>query len=124
MLRPYFIYRHLNLRHIVLGLLDGRPPVPLAPPPFDVLRHLVVPPLLLLDLVAQLALARLVVGVVYQLQAARLARSVLFVALLAEVPPFPVPTLPARLFEIAHFCIFFSALLLVLVPLTKQRRQN
>lgn len=107
MLRPNLIDRHLNLRHVVLSLLDGSPPVPLAPPPLDVLRHLVVPPLLLLDLVAQLAVAGLVVGIVDQLEATRLARSVLLVALLAEIAPFPVPASPACLFEIAHLSIVF-----------------
>lgn len=102
-LGPDLVDGHLDLGHVVLGLLDGGAAVALAAPALDVLGHLVIPALLLLNLVAQLALARLVVGVVDELEPARLARPVLLVALLAEVAPFPIPALPARLFEITHF---------------------
>lgn len=103
MVGPDLVDGHLDLGHVVLGLLDGGAAVALGAPALDVLRHLLVPPLLLLDLVAQLAVARLVLCVVDELEPARLARPVLLVALLFEVAPFPVPALPARLFEIAHF---------------------
>lgn len=93
----------VDIVNVVLGLLDGGPAVTLALPPVDVVPHLVHPPSLLCDLVADLAVRVYRNRLVDKLQPARLARPVLLVALLPEVPPFPVTAPPAGLLEITHF---------------------
>lgn len=102
MLVHYFLYLGSDFLDVSLGFLDCGHPVALSLPPCNIGLHLVNAPVLLLYLVAELALARLVGRIINQFQAARLARSVLLVALLAEVPPLPVAAGPARLFEITH----------------------
>lgn len=102
MLAPYLGYLKRDLLDVPLGLFDGRPAISLSFPALDVLLHLGDPPILLLDLIAELAGPRMVLGVVDELQAASLSRSVFLVALLPEVPPLPVATGPAGLFEVAH----------------------
>lgn len=98
----YFLDLCRDVLDVSLGLLNGGYPVPLALPPSDVGLHLGDTAVLFLYLVAELALPRLVGRVVDQLQAARLSRPVLLVALLPEVPPLPVAAIPASLFEVAH----------------------
>lgn len=102
MLSPDLLYCHPDLFHVVFGLFNGGFPVPLSPPSLHVLGHLVVPSLLFLDLVAQFTVSWHVIRIIDQLQATSFARSIFLVALLSEVTPFPVTTLPPRLFEVAH----------------------
>lgn len=96
------MYLHLNFGDISLRLLDGSGPATLAMPPLDVVYHFADAALFLGDLLADLTDTGLVRRVVDQLQAARLAGAVLLVALLAEVPPLPVPAGPPCLLEVAH----------------------
>lgn len=91
-----------DLLYVSLGLLNGRYPIALALPPSDVGLHLGDPTVLLLHLVAELALSVYIDGVIDELQAARLPRPVLLVALLSEVSPLPVAAVPACLFEVTH----------------------
>lgn len=88
--------------HVVLRLLDRCRSVPFALPTVDILPHFVPPTLLFLDLFAQLAVATLIGRIIHQLQPASFARAVFFRALLPEVSPLPVATLPASLLEVAH----------------------
>jgi hypothetical protein len=87
---------------VPLSLLDGCHPIALALPPGNVGLHLAHSTIFLVHLVTELAIALLVDRVVDQLQAARLPRPVLLIALLFEVPPLPVAAVPACLFEVAH----------------------
>lgn len=104
MLIHYFLYLGRDLLDVSLGFFDGGHPVPFSLPPGNISLHLMDAAVLLLYLIAQLALSGLVGRIIDQLQAARLARSVLLVALLPEVPPFPVAACPACLFEVTHGC--------------------
>jgi len=102
MLGPYVMYLDADLLDVSLRLLDRGHTIALPLPPLNVRLHLADAAVLLLYLVAELALARLVDCVVDQLQAARLARPVLLVTLLAEAPPLPVAAGPAGLVEVTH----------------------
>ncbi|RYC57096.1 hypothetical protein CHU98_g9113 [Xylaria longipes] len=105
-------YKMTSFRHVVDGLLDlDQVPVGLLyrgaavrlpRPSRDIAVQLVVLAPLLLDVLAQLAVLGLAYRVIDELEAARLARPVLLVALLSEVAPPPVPAVPARLVEEAH----------------------
>lgn len=101
-LRPYLIDRHSYIVHVVFCLLDGRFSVALPPPALDILSHFVPPTLLFLDLVAELAIATLIGRIIHKLQPASLACAIFFRALLPEVSPLPVATLPASLLEVTH----------------------
>lgn len=91
-----------NFFHFTTRPLNGSAAVALHLPTLHVAIHLVVPPLLLLGVVAQLADVMLDFCFIDQLQPTRLAHSVFFIALLAEVAPAPVTTTPTSLFEITH----------------------
>lgn len=91
-----------NFFHFTTRPLDGGVAVALHLPPLHVAIHLVVPPLLLLCVVAQLADIVLDFCLIDQLQPTRLAHSIFFVALLAEVAPAPVTATPTSLFEVTH----------------------
>lgn len=105
----------LNFLHLDTCPLDGRLAVSFAVPALNVPLHLVDPAVFLVNVVAQLALVRLLDRVEYQLQAARFACPVLLVALLFELTPSPIPANPARLVEITHL-FFFSPLFCWLLP--------
>ncbi|KAI1817256.1 hypothetical protein GGS20DRAFT_57278 [Poronia punctata] len=96
-----------NLGLVPLGLLYGGGPVGLGGPSRDVALELGVFPLLLLDVLAQLAVLVAQVGAVDELEPARLARAVFLVALVAEMTPSPVAAGPACLVIPAHFCVIF-----------------
>lgn len=102
MLNPYLFYRHPDLFHVNLCLFNGCPSISLSPPSLHVLGHFVVTALFLVRLIAQLAISGQVVCLVDQLQTTSLARSVLLIALLSEISPFPEPALPTGLLEITH----------------------
>lgn len=93
----------LHARNILLRLLDGSPAVSFPFPAGDILCHFAHSPVLLSDLVANLARGRHKNGLVDELESARLAGAVLLIALLAEVSPLPVAAGPECLFEVAHF---------------------
>jgi hypothetical protein len=88
--------------HLAAGPLDGGAAVALALPALHVPVHFVVPTLLLLGVVARLADVALVLGLVHELEPARLAHPVLLVALLPKVAPAPVAATPASLVKVAH----------------------
>jgi len=92
----------LNLCNVISRLLNGSPAVPLTVPPIDILAHFPYAAFLLAHLITQFTGLRLKAGVVDQFQATRLAGAVFLVALLAEVPPLPVPTSPPCLVKVAH----------------------
>lgn len=91
-----------NFFHFTTRPLNGGGAVALHLPTLHVAVHLVVPPLLLFCVVAQLADVMLDFCLIDQLQSTRLAHSIFFVALLAEVAPAPVTTTPTSLFEVTH----------------------
>jgi hypothetical protein len=91
-----------NFFHFTTCPLDGGVTVAFHLPTLHVAIHLVVPPLLLLCVVAQLAYIMLDFCLIDQLQPTRLAHSIFFVALLAEVAPAPITTTPSSLFKITH----------------------
>lgn len=105
MIRPDFVDRFFQLSQVVLRLLDSGSPVPFFLPPLDVLLHLVLPTSLLLDLIAQLALLRLVIGVVYQFKPTSFSCPVLFITLLAEISPLKISTRPSCHIEVAHVVV-------------------
>lgn len=79
--------------------------VPLTAPSVDIIAHFHNPPLLLVDVVAQLAPILLFDGCEDKLQATCLACSVFFIALLLELAPSPIAARPACLPEVTHcFC--------------------
>lgn len=90
-------------RNILLRLFYGGHAIPLASPTGNILCHLAYSSILLGDLLANLARRRNEVGLVDELEPARLACAVLLVALLAEVSPLPVAAGPEGLLEVAHF---------------------
>lgn len=94
----------LDLDHVPVGLLYRGAAVRLSLPSCDIAVQLVELAFLLLDVLAQLAVLGLAYRVIDELEAARLARPVLLVALLSEVAPPPVPAVPACLVEEAHGC--------------------
>lgn len=102
MFRPKLVDGHSNLVHIVLSLLDSSSPIALSPPALDVLAHLCQTTLLFLDLVTQLAVARLVGRIVDELHPTGFTRSIFLRTLLPKVAPFPISTLPSSLFKITH----------------------
>jgi len=95
---------HLSLDVLCFGRcsLDRCRSVSLLYPSFNVSVHLGEAARLLVDVITQSALVCLVVDLVDELQAARLASSVLLGALLPKVTPPPIPTRPSCLVEVAH----------------------
>ncbi|KAF5588947.1 hypothetical protein FPCIR_6976 [Fusarium pseudocircinatum] len=88
--------------HLSTRSLDGGISVALPLPALNVTVHLVIPALLFLRVVTELANVSLGLGFVDKLQAASFAHAVFFVALLTEVPPAPVAAYPAGLVKVAH----------------------
>lgn len=88
--------------HLSTRSLDGGISVALPLPALNVTVHLVIPALLFLCVVAELANVSFGPGFVDKLQAASFAHAVFFVALLTEVPPAPVAACPAGLVKVAH----------------------
>lgn len=102
MLGDHVFYRLVDLPHVPLGFLDRCGSVPFSLPPVDVILELGEFPLLLLDVFAEFAVIRLLVGAVYQLQSAGLSGPILLRTLLTEVAPSPIPAHPSCLLEITH----------------------
>lgn len=96
-----------ELVHVVLGLFDGGGPTALVAPAFDVGSHLVVAPCLFVDGLADPADVGEVLGLVHELEPARLPGSVLLGALLSEATPFPVAAAPSDVVKVAHVFSFF-----------------
>lgn len=88
--------------HLSTRSFNGGISVALPLPALNVTIHLVIPALLLLRVVAELANVSFGPGFVDKLQAASFAHAVFFVALLTEVPPAPVAACPASLVKVAH----------------------
>lgn len=93
-----------HIMHLAARPLNGGTSVALALPALDVPVHLVVPALLLLRVVTELTHIGLRLGLVDELETARLAHPVLLVALLSEMAPAPVAACPAGLLKVAHGC--------------------
>lgn len=88
--------------HLSTRSFNGGISVALPLPALNVTIHLVIPALLLLRVVAELANVSFGPGFVDKLQAASFAHAVFFVALLTEVPPAPVAACPASLVKVTH----------------------
>lgn len=88
--------------HLDAGTFYRGIPVPLSLPALHVPVHLVITTLLLVDIEANLTQVPLYLCLIDQLEPTRLTRSVLLVALLAEVSPAPIAAAPACLIEVAH----------------------
>lgn len=97
--------------NLLLGAGNGGAAVALAPPAPNVVQQLGDLAVLLANVLARLAVARLQERLPHQLEPARLARAVFPLALHAEGPPAPVATRPERVVVVAHCCCMFVLVL-------------
>jgi len=100
----------LNLGDVSSSPLNSCGAVTFPLPAVDVVLDLVDAAPFLVHFVAYLTCALLISGAVDELQATRLARAVLPVALLPELTPAPITALPTCLIEVAHGFYFWGSL--------------